>query len=85
MIDATAAPRALIQDAADATKARPVPEADVRPCGLSDDLVRLMAAYWNSTDEGERVRAVDKYGAGRLFAGYPRRTAAASRPRTCRG
>jgi hypothetical protein len=57
----------------------------VRPCGLSDDLVRLMAAYWNSTDEGERVRALDKYGAGRLFAGYPRRTVTASRPRTCRG
>ena len=62
----------LFQDAADATKADPVPGTAVRLRGLSDDLVRLMAAYWNSTDEGERVRTLDKYDAARLFAGCPR-------------
>jgi hypothetical protein len=62
----------LVQDAADATKADPVPGTAVRLRGLSDDLVRLMAAYWNSTDEGERVRTLDKYDAARLFAGCPR-------------
>jgi hypothetical protein len=40
LVEVTAAPRALIEDTADATKAKPVPESDVRLCGLSDDLVR---------------------------------------------
>jgi hypothetical protein len=31
-----------------------------------------MAAYWNSTDEGERVRAIDKYDAARLSGECPR-------------
>ena len=62
----------LFQDAADATKPVPVPGTAVRLQGLSDDLVRLMAAYWNSTNEGERVRATDKYDSARLFAGCPR-------------
>jgi hypothetical protein len=62
----------LFQDAADATKADPVPGTAMRLRGLSDDLVRLTAAYWNSTDEGERVRTIDKYDAARLFAGCPR-------------
>jgi len=75
----------LSQDAAYATKPRPVPGADLGLQGLSDDVVRLMAAYWNSTDEGERVRTLDKYDTARLFSGCPRvRMAAASPTRTCR-
>jgi hypothetical protein len=73
----------LFQDAADATKADPVPGTAVRLRGLSDDLVQLMAAYWNSTDEGERVRTLGKYDAARLFVGRPR-PADASPTRTCR-
>jgi hypothetical protein len=38
--------------------------------------VRLMAAYWKSTDEGERVRTLDKYDAA------PVRRVPASGPRT---
>jgi hypothetical protein len=34
--------------------------------------VRLMAAYWNSTRDGESVQAIRKYDAARLFAGCPR-------------
>jgi hypothetical protein len=62
----------LFQDAQDATKTVPDPGAAMGVRGLSDDVVRLLAAYWNSTDEGERVRALDKYDAARLFAGCPR-------------
>jgi hypothetical protein len=62
----------VFQEAADATEADPAQAAPVRLRGLSDDLARLMAAYWNSTDEGERVRTLDKYDAARLFAGCPR-------------
>jgi hypothetical protein len=62
----------LFQDAADATEPKPVPGAHVGLRGLSDDVVQLMAAYWNSTDEGERVRTLDKYDTARLFAGCQR-------------
>ena len=61
----------LFQDAADATNADPVPGTAVR-LGAVGRPARLMAAYWNSTDEGERVRTLDKYDAARLFAGCPR-------------
>jgi hypothetical protein len=59
----------VFQDAKDATDGVTGAQA---PQGLSGDVVRLMAAYWTSTNEGERVRALDKYDAARLFAGCPR-------------
>jgi hypothetical protein len=62
----------LFQDATDTTKTDPVPGAAAGLRGLSHDVVRIMAAYWNSTDEGERVRAIDKYDAARLFGECPR-------------
>jgi hypothetical protein len=62
----------LFQDAKDATDGVVGAHA---PQGLLPDAVRLMAAYWNSTEDGERVRAVAKYDAARVFAGCPRSTA----------
>jgi hypothetical protein len=59
----------VFQDAKDATDGVTGAQATQ---GLSGDVVRLMAAYWTSTNEGERVRALDKYDAARLFAGCPR-------------
>jgi len=74
----------LFQDAADVTKADPVPGTAVRLRGLSDDLVRLMAAYWNSTDEasvsGHSTNTTRRAGS----PGARVRTVDASPTRTCR-
>jgi hypothetical protein len=59
----------MFQDAKDATDGV-VGATAVQ--GLPPDLVRLMAAYWNSTRDGERVRTTAKYDASRVFAGCPR-------------
>ncbi|MCO1658525.1 hypothetical protein [Pseudonocardia humida] len=62
----------LFQDAKDATDGVAGAQA---PEGLDPEVVRLMAAYWNSTRDGESIRTVAKYDAVRVFAGRPRSVA----------
>jgi len=74
----------LFQDAANVTKAGPVPGTAVRLGGLSDELVRLMAVYWNSTDEGT-VSGHSTFTTRRACSPAARvRTVGASPTRTCR-
>ena len=60
----------LLQDAKDAVDDVDGPGA---VDGLPLNAVRLMAAYWNSTeDDNKHVQAIPKYDAAGVFAGHPR-------------